>query len=63
MKTVDVRVKDELEGKATLEAGGSVKRLLRVIEARIDKGQIYLAVILTWEGGKKVGRSKEQSRC
>lgn len=29
--------------KATLEAGGSVKRLLRVIEARIDKGQMIFS--------------------
>ena len=48
--------------KATLEAGGSVKRLLRVIKARIDKGQMIFGCYFDMEG-KKLGRSKEQYRC
>lgn len=36
--------------KAALEAGGSVKRLLRVIEARTDKGQMVLGCYLDVEG-------------
>lgn len=46
--------------KAALEAGGSVKRPLRVIEARTDKGQMILGCYLDMEG-EGVGRSEEQS--
>lgn len=46
--------------KATLEAGGSVKRLLRATEARTEKGQMMLGCYSDGEG-EGVGRSEEQS--